>query len=333
MRLRGIEFGPCWDAPGVRGWMGEGYWYHRLPFVRKWLKMEKSTFVSKTTTIPDRIPPKDGIMPIASTLPWAPLEPFPRCIWMNFSSKRTVNAVGLSGPGAATLLIHGLLDVRRDERPFQISFMSVALTPEERLDEFKKFVGYVCQCWPGTEFGVQINLSCPNAGLNPAHLVKEAIAMLDAAQPLVDLGIPIIVKVNLLAPIPTVKEISAHPNCDALCTTNAIPFGSLPEQIPWKQLFPRGSPVKRRNPNHGGGGYSGPELLPMVARYIRRAQDAGVTKPWNAGGGIRHARDVEYLVAKAGLMRGRDSIFFASAAMVCPKNVPGIIEAAHRFLG
>jgi dihydroorotate dehydrogenase len=333
MKLRGIEFGPCWDAPGIRGWMGEGYWHHHLPLVKRWLKMKGSTLVSKTTTMQERIPPSSGNMPIEREPPWSPVEWFPKCIWVNLFDKRTVNAVGLSGPGAEALLGSGLIDRRLDGKPFQISFMSVAKTAQERLTEFRIFVSRLLyHLHRDVDFGLQVNISCPNTGLDPAHLVEEGVAMLDTALPLTVKGIPIIVKLNVLAPMDAVKEIAAHPNCDALCVSNALPFGTMSDRIPWTKLFPKGSPVKRRNPSYGEGGYSGPELLTLTGSFIYRAQVEGVTKPWNAGGGIRRACDVEYLVRIAGLERGRDSIFFASAAMVCPWNVPGIREEAHRLL-
>jgi|SRR5665213_877240 len=334
MKLRGIEFGPCWDGAGVRGWMDERYWYHRLPLMRDWLKMEGSTLVSKTTTLPARIPPNGGNMPISPTAPWGPLERFPKSIWFGILSGRTVNSVGLSGPGAEVLLFRGLLDARDDGKPFQISFMSAAATPEERLNEFQQFVRLLLQyVIVFRKFGLQINISCPNAGIDPAHLTHQAIAMLDAATPLTNVGIPIILKLNVLVPTEAVKEMAAHPNCDALCVSNTLPFGMFPKHVAWKGIFPKGSPVRRRNETYGDGGYSGPELLVLVANFISRTKSVGVTIPWNAGGGIRHPRDVEYLVERAMLTPKVDSVFFASAAMVRPWNVPGIIRTAHDLLG
>jgi len=335
MRLQKIEFGPCLDAAGVRGWTGEGYRHHRF---MPWLSFEGSTFVAKTTTLPPRIPPEAGILPIESTFPYAPKEVLPKCIWFDLASGRTLNAVGLSGPGAKVLLSKEILEKYPQEKPFQFSFMSVEKTAEERLVEFKKFIILLLSQLKLMRkyklvFGLQINISCPNTGLDPAHLVDEAITLLDAAQPLTELGIPIIIKLNVLAPIKAVVEIANHRNCNAICVSNTIPFGALPERIAWKKIFPHGSPLKLRDPNLPEGGYSGPELLSLVGEFIYAAKLAGVKKPWNAGGGIRHPRDVGYLVEKAKLSQGRDSIFIGSAAMVRPHQVLRIIRAAHRLLG
>lgn len=336
MKLRGIEFGPCLDAPGIRGWFDNRYWYHRLPIVNGWLSFDGSTFVEKTTTLESRIPPDGGNMEIEKEYPWSPIERFPKAIWLGLRSGRTVNSVGLSGPGANTMLSCLKMAKNRKHQPMQLSFMSLAATLEGRIKEFASFVNMLLKIWieiGRPKWGLQINISCPNTGHDPAKLVEDALSMLEVARPLADAGIAIIVKLNILAPIDAVVRISSHDVCDALCVSNAIPFGELPDAIDWKRIFPQGSPIKNRIASYGNGGYSGPELLPLVAQFIRRAKGSGVSKPWNAGGGIRSAKDVRYLVDYGNLKRGKDSIFFASAAMVRPWRVPGIIKEAHRLLG
>ena len=177
--------------------------------------------------------------------------------------------------------------------------------------------------------GLQINISCPNTGLDPA-LVREGIAILELAEAL---RIPVMPKINLLAPVMAVKEIAAHPACDALCFTNALPFGSMPESFDWQRMFPGGSPLARRGERFGGGGYSSEILLPHVARYNCELLDAGVEKPRNVGGGLRYDYNVDFLVDTGNLRRGVDSVFFASAAMVRPWNIRSIIDRAHTLLG
>ncbi len=335
--LRDIDFGPCWDAPGVRGWFGkDGYWYHHLPLIRLLgLDFKGSTRVAKTTTFE----PNEGNLPIGGAeVLFQPKELIPRCIFINPLSGDTLNSVGLAGPGARELIKHGLLD--GSNGPSMISFMSNKKTKEERLGDLKAFVtilkAYLLHTSSLRTIALQLNLSCPNTGLDPSHLVEEGEEMLSIASAL---GIPLIVKINLLAPIESAKRIAEHPACDALCFTNALPFNaeipwlSQREQVPWTDLFPDGSPLMARNKKFGGGGYSGQRLLPLVARYARKLREAGVEKPFNVGGGIRHARDVDYLVENGGLRRGKDSIFFASVAMARPWRVRSIITRAYDLLG
>lgn len=332
MQLRGIEFEPIWDAPGVRGFFGEGYRHHHLPFISLWYRMNGSTRVAKTTTL-DR---REGNMPLCGPEKnFAPRELFPKCIWFDFHSGRTINSVALAGPGAKALIEHGLLEDRFGiaGKPFMISYMSVAKTAAERIEEFKQFIvhlkaGLQTSTMRG-RIALQINISCPNTGLDPSHLVDEATAMLDLCA---TLGIPIIVKLNILAPIESAKRIADHPECDALCVTNALPFGSEPAHIKWEHLFPSGSPLELRNKQFGGGGYSGPEIRYLVARWVFLAKAAGITKPFNVGGSILSANDVDYYVQGAELRRGIDSVFIASAAIVRPWNIPSIIRRAHELL-
>lgn len=327
--LRGINFGPCWQAAGVQGWGGEGYWFHHLFLARFLYDFRGSTRVAKTTTMWNN----PGHMPLKRSYDnFAPVEKWPDCIWWNWLDGRTLNAVGLAGPGAG-MIANQLFCPPRLE-PFMVSFMAVRKTLEERLAEFSEFVKLMNAHIRGTTYmtqiGLQINISCPNTGLDTTHLIEEARKMLDISA---ELPVPKIIKINVLPPVETVAEIAEHPECDAVCFTNALPFGSCERDIPWKKLFPDGSPLARRNTKFGGGGYSGPELLPLVAEYSKQLRLAKVVKPFNVGGGIRSARDVEYLFRHGWLKPGRDSIFFASAAMVRPWNIQPIIRKAHELLG
>lgn len=336
MRLRGIDFGPCLDAPGIRGFDGEGYWYHRhlRRYLRKYFNFEGSTRVEKTVTIPSRMGPlykESGNMPLGDEWPYEPVEKFPRSIWMNLWTGATLNAISLANPGLQKLCRDGF--VRHSTEPYMLSFMAVGRTPTERLAECKaavRLLGFYIHPAMRRHIGLQINMTCPNTGHDTAESVREASAMLDI---FATLDIPLVVKINLLTSVGDAKAIAAHPSCDALCFTNAIPFGEMRWAFDWSELFPNGSPLGRRDSRFGGGGFSCKELLPHVAFYARLLRQAGVEKPFNAGGGIRCADDVDFLVDFGGLVRGHDSIFFASAAMVRPWNVAPIIARAHARLG
>ncbi|HEY4496609.1 MAG TPA: hypothetical protein VI432_00460, partial [Candidatus Paceibacterota bacterium] len=131
MMLRGIDFGPVWGASGAQGFFGEGYWYHR-PLGPFGLDFSGATFVAKTTTLN----PRPGNMPLRRN--FTPKEFLPRSIIINPVKGIALNAVGLSGPGAEALFEKHLWQRRED--PFFISFMSVAKTPDERIEELVAFV-------------------------------------------------------------------------------------------------------------------------------------------------------------------------------------------------
>lgn len=326
MRLRGIDLGPCLDASGLRGLDGKtGYRFHHLPLVSDWYDFLGSTPVAKTYTYP----PTDGHMPLEEEYPFRPVEWFPKCVWFSLRHGIALNAVGLSNPGSEVLLQFAL--------PKVISFMAVGKTPEARLSEVCAFVRELAELLErmpdGYELVLQINISCPNAGLDPAELIREALAALDAAAAL---SIPIMVKLNVLAGSRAVYEIAAHDACDAIVCSNTIPFGTeipgFANQVPWKHYFPDSiSPLSKRGLPVPGG-LSGKPLLPIVAEWLSRIRDAGIDVPINAGGGILKPGDVDTLV-RAGLRRHKDSIFIGTIAMICPWNIRSVIRRSHELLG
>lgn len=321
MILRGIDFGPCWGASGVQGWYGEGYPYHR------WLgplgpNFHGMTFVAKTTTLY----PRSGNMPLDEHT-WAPKEWLPKCVVVKPFAGAVLNAVGLSGPGAAALLT--AKTERRwqnRENPFFISFMSVAPKPQDRLDEVRIFTdllsGHLDEF--RSPFGLQVNFSCPNVGLDPSSLIDETIKALDILE---KLAIPLVPKFNVLMPVTAALRVAEHPACDAICMSNTLPFGKLPERINWSKLF--GAEISPLA-SMGGGGLSGAPLHQIVVEWVKEARDAGLDTPLNVGGGIMSPRDVDNLVA-AGLDFSHDSIFLGSVAMLRPWRVAKIVRHANRL--
>ena len=140
------------------------------------------------------------------------------------------------------------------------------------------------------------------------------------------LGVPLIPKFNVLLPPERAVEIANNKYCDAICVSNTIPWGELPDKINWVRLFNRSkSPLARRFGENVKGGLSGKPLLPLVHEWVCKARDAGMYKPINAGGGILHPDDVEYLRAA-----GASSVFVGSVVMLRPWRVRSIIRRAHQ---
>ncbi|HTM68846.1 MAG TPA: HisA/HisF-related TIM barrel protein [Candidatus Binatia bacterium] len=311
MRLRGIDFGPVLDASGVRGFFGEGYAHHALwkPFG---LSFEGSTFVAKTTTLG----PREGNMPLGADL--RPKELVPRCVIAKPLKGVALNAVGLSGPGAKALLETGRWQARTE--PFFISFMSVAPSAAARQRELEDFICLCMEHLGGFQapVGLQLNFSCPNVGIDPSRLIEEvAWALRTASLP----RVPLMPKFNVLLPPEAAAEIAGLPACDALCVSNTLPWGALPDRIDWQGLFGSAtSPLAHL----GGGGLSGAPLLPLTGAWVRAARAAGVRKPINAGGGILRAADVDTL-----LDAGADSVFIGSMAILRPWRVARAIRRAR----
>lgn len=330
-----MKFEPCWVGSGTRGFFGEGYWYHKLPFFRWWLKWVGSTFVAKTVTA-DKT---EGNMPLQGAKKlFQPKEWFPRCIWFSIRRAITLNSVGLSNPGGQVLLDNGLAESQ--DEPFQISFMAIKKTKAERLDEARRFrnmlveKAFALRARDRLKFGLQINMSCPNTGHDPAELMGEALELLDIfAEMRIQFQMPVIVKLNLLAPLEMIEAIAAHEACDCICITNTIPLSEARKLFPLPRALRKVSPLELRDQKFGAGGISSPAMLTELAAKIIGMREHGIEIPVNAGGGIRKTDDVDFLVRIAGLRRGVDSVSIASAAMVRPRQVIGIIRRANELLG
>lgn len=316
MELRGIKFQPVFDASGARNFDGSGWWYHQyLHYLG--LDFTGSTFVAKTTTYD----PRPGNMQLQND-GITPLQKFPDCVKINFLKGAALNAVGLSGPGAAALLNKNIW--QQWPEPFFVSFMAVRPTKSERLDETKKFIELLAshQNKFTSKFGLQLNLSCPNVG-SIAHddFLKETEELLRIAN---QLNIPLIPKLSITTPTVIATSIAQLTTCDALCVSNTLPWGSFPDKVNWKNIFGTSeSPLKK----YGGGGLSGAPLLPLVESWIKDATSTWkIKKPIQAGGGILKASDVDRMKNA-----GASSIFVGSVAFLRPWNIRSIIKRAHEI--
>jgi dihydroorotate dehydrogenase (NAD+) catalytic subunit len=315
MRLRGVEWGHVLNASGARGFTGEGYWFHEL-LQPLGLRYGGSTFVTKTTTLMRR----PGNMPLDEDS--QPLALWPDCIVVKPWSGVVLNAVGLSGPGAKEILKR--LSVRRDVSRVVVSFMSVENDSKARVSEALSFVQMFesfVEEKRAENVALQVNFSCPNVGLDTSHLVEEVAQVLDGT---VKLGVATMIKLNALVPPETACDLAKHAGCDAVVCSNTIPWGQRPDAIDWKCLFGSTSPLNK----YGGGGLSGKPLLPIVEEWIRRAMEAGMSKPLVGGGGILCPADADRL-----LDAGASAIELGSVSILRPWRVASIIAHVNQRLG
>lgn len=318
-------FGTAWGASGIQNFFGQGWTYHEK--LRRWFSrgfdFAGMTFVAKTTTFE----PRQGNMPF-NEITLMNEEKIPRCIaitpW-SFIRGAALNAVGLSGPGLEDLLRHNEWQTRIN--PFFISYAPQGNTKAEKARDTLRFVEMLNrQLWRfKTTVGLQLNLSCPNTGENTTDigtLVDEAFTLLDA---LSALGIPIVVKLNVLMPPLAAQQIVHHSACNGICVSNTIPWESLPSVgISRRLLFGSNvSPLAKRGFTQNGG-LSGKPLLPLVRKWLREARRIGITKHINAGGGILSPKNV-FQIRDA----GASSVSLGSIAFLRPWNVQPTIQAAH----
>ena len=314
--INNIDFGPVWAMSGLLNFYGEGWPYHKILKIFG-INFNPITLVSKTVTLL----PNQGNMPLKKNL--MPVELIPKSVYLNFLHKHALNAVSLSGPGADEILSSKKLQEKT--KPFQLSFMSVAESSEERLSEFSRFMEILLREYLSyqTKIGLQLNVTCPNTKHDNPEM-KEILRMLDMCEPLAEKGIAIILKVSVETPVENIMIFGTHKNCHGICTSNTVSFGNLPEKINWEKLFPKGSPLLKRNLNvPKPGGLSGSPLLPLVLEQIKELRKAGFSKHINGGGGILYKGDVDKI-----LEAGADSISIGTVAFLNPLAIPGIIKCA-----
>ncbi len=132
-----------------------------------------------------------------------------------------------------------------------------------------------------------------------------------------ELDVPLIPKINALLPTAVASRLAEHPSVDAVCVSNTIPWGELPDRIPWKRLFgSETSPLAK----YRGGGLSGAPLLPIVEDWIRKARPL-IQKPIIGGGGVLSCSDADRL-----LDAGANAIELGSVSILRPWRVRGIVQ-------
>jgi dihydroorotate dehydrogenase len=317
------NWGPVWGASGLQGLDGKG-WDHSWLLRLMGLDLTGVTMVTKTTTTDYR----EGYTPFRTdTL--RPTRLFPRSVIVDPFGCHTLNAWGLSGPGAAVVLER--LVTQEITRNFQISYMpvgTITTTREERLDQTRRFVAILKEKLPRfppwLKIAIQFNVSCPNTGHELDGLLaetREHLAILKQT------GLVVIVKGSVDILFEAMLEIAEDDNCDAIEESNTVKFGNLSQHIPWKKLYgtddPKKSPLALRG--FAPGGYSGPYLLPLVVERVRAYRKAGMHKHLNAGsaGSERDARQLREA--------GADSISIGTIANYRPWRVKHIVREAYSW--
>lgn len=278
MKLMGVEYGRLWSASGARGFFDDPdeYRYHTvsrlLGLDYRWI-----TFVAKTMTTHGRV----GNMKLDES--WRPKSFYPDCIRVKFVKGVVLNAVGLSGPSAESLLATG--KYAGIPCPFAFSYMPTGSTTDELVRDASEFGDVLRAHRFWSPFALEVNVSCPNVD----HVTdwKSIVAVLSALREKLP-RTPLIPKFNALEPIETAVRIASSRYCDAVLVGNTIPWGRRPDVIDWVNLFgSETSPLAK----YGGGGLSGRPLLPLTLEWVSSAVGK-VDKPIMAGGGIMSVDDV-----------------------------------------
>lgn len=317
------RFGAVFCATGARGFVGEGY-----PFHKYWqyagMDWRDTGFSGKTLTLL----PRTGNMPLKDD-GFTPREFSPRCIWARFTQGGEMfNAVGLSNFGAEFYLSTGMY--HRINTPFFISFMPMAEDPSGRVAETIDFCKLLARHLPfNAPFAIQLNVVCPNTGHDVSALQQEMAHLVTVIK--VHLPkVPIVLNVNALVPAPALVEAARV--ADGLWIGNTVPYGAT-DRIDWSS-YGAVSPVRKRLDPKGDrpkdkidGGLSSPKCLPLTVELVATLRDSGVSIPIVGGNGVRTFEHVADLVSA-----GCDATFIGSLAVVRPRSMRSVISFAnHAF--
>ncbi len=314
------EQGRVWDAAGLRNFYGQG-WRHS--WLLRWLGLDLtgSTFVTKTITAE----PREGNTPLGDDL--MTVDWHPQSVVVKFWGCHTLNAWGLSGPGAEVALEElARLAEQGVFTKLQISFMPVGDDPDDLLKQTRKFVALLkarMHRFVGVRLIIQLNASCPNTGHGLETfrtLLAEHLNILGS-----ELDTFIVLKESVDIPFRMMRDMVEHHYCSGIVTTNCVKFGNLSDVIPWSAIYGDESPLRK----YGGGGYSGPYLLPLVLERVQQYRESRYDGFIAAGGGIRRSREALSL-----LRAGADAICIgATLANYRPWNTRAVIRAAESWEG
>lgn len=310
--LKNVDFRNVFGASGTRGFLGEGYWFHRLYCLFRGFDFEGSTFIAKTSTWT----PEAGSLPLDDN--FQPKERFPKCIRVYFRQGVALNAVAWSNPGLCALAETGKW--QEIKRPFLVSLGVIGRNFLRRTSEAKSLAWYMREKLLPTlkvPIGVEVSVGCPNRDHADAGAARDNLLVMRTV-----LDTPLVLKVHFETPVGIIKQIQDDGLCDALSLVNAIHWGSLPDKIDWKKLFGTDtSPLEK----FGGGSLSGWPLIDISLGRVKELRQAGITLPIIAGGGIGCRRswrkDIDALKDA-----GADAISIGTAAIVRPWRMKSIID-------
>lgn len=330
MKLKNINFGYVLGQSGIQGFFGEGdeYPHHKILTVLFGLfgfSFKGMTFVAKTTSLEPRIYPEKSQTALVDG--YKLKKWFPKSIWFSLGSiiqGYVLNAMGIPSPG--TIFLISLNKWQKRTEPFQISFMPMEVTLQGKIAEVKQFCEWMLYHLPPIKhaYGVQMNVSCPNTGHAQTEALEEWIALAKVFKILMP-DTPLIFKLDLTISPQVVSQLQKH--CDAICMGNTLAFGKLPEQVQWKKLFKKGSPLTRIFGESFQGGLSGMPLFPVLINWLQEMEHIDPTVVIIAGGGIMTKDDIttlsEFKCVKA--------VALGSVAIVRPWRLKGLIEYGNKI--
>ena len=210
------------------------------------------------------------------------------------SGEHMVNAVGLAGPGVAAWRERYLPDLERRGCAVVASIWGRSAT--EFADAAQAMRG-------ANVVALEVNASCPNLESRSTIFAHSALATAEIVRASKVAGLPIWIKLSPNTPdLLAIADAALDAGADALVLVNTV--------------LGLGIDIEARRPSlgNGGGGVSGPGILPVALRCVYDCRAAFPATPIVGVGGVSSGED-----AVAMLMAGANAVEVGTATFANPR--------------
>jgi len=210
------------------------------------------------------------------------------------SGEHMLNAVGLAGPGVAAWRERFLPDLER--RGCAVVASIWGRTVAEFADAAEAMRG-------ANVVAMEVNASCPNLESRSSIFAHSALATAEIVRASKVAGLPLWIKLSPNTPeLIEIASAAIDAGADALVLTNTV-LGLAID-------------IERRRPSlgNGGGGISGPGILPVALRCVYECRVAFPDTPIVGVGGVSSGED-----AVAMIMAGANAVEVGTATFADPR--------------
>ena len=210
------------------------------------------------------------------------------------SGEHMLNSVGLAGPGVASWRAHYLPELEGRHCDVVASIWGRTVT------EF----GDAAEAMRGAQvIAMEINASCPNLESRSSIFAHSALATAEIVRAAKVAGLPLWIKLSPNTPdLVAIADAALDAGADALVLANTV--------------LGLGIDIERRRPSlgNGGGGLSGPGILPVALRCVYECRAAFPGTPIVGVGGVSSGED-----AVAMIMAGANAVEVGTATFANPR--------------
>ena len=223
------------------------------------------------------------------------------------SGEHMLNSVGLAGPGVASWRAHYLPELEGRHCDVVASIWGRTVT------EF----GDAAEAMRGAHvIAMEINASCPNLESRSSIFAHSALATAEIVRAAKVAGLPLWIKLSPNTPdLVAIADAALDAGADALVLANTV--------------LGLGIDIERRRPSlgNGGGGLSGPGILPIALRCVYECRAAFPGTPIVGVGGVSSGED-----AVAMIMAGANAVEVGTATFANPRAPWMVQRGLERWL-